>query len=110
MKTEAFLTRSHSLHAEIATPGRSAFVRAAAIPGNRPCPANDPRVNWAKGPVAGAEAVLSEERFALMRAYSAVPDPALRHALCEIFKSAARAMTGAASDDETVRACPSASR
>ena len=29
MKTEAFLTRSRSLHAEVATPGRSAFVRAA---------------------------------------------------------------------------------
>jgi hypothetical protein len=40
----------------------------------------------AKGPVAGAVAVLSEERFALMRAYYAVPDPALRHALCEIFQ------------------------
>jgi DNA-binding XRE family transcriptional regulator len=63
-----------------------------------------------KGPMAGADAVLSRESFALMRAYHAIPDPALRHALCEVFKSTARAITGAASDDETVRACPSASR
>jgi hypothetical protein len=44
--------------------------------------------------VAGADAVLSQERFALMRACYAIPDPALRHALCEVFKSTAHEMSG----------------